>query len=82
MFMVLKISQPWDRVVPVGLMWGNDPNMNQEAFENGAKPEESWINPKAETIRLNLGGKRPSWGWNGRLNGPGEFYKICEYLPP
>jgi hypothetical protein len=53
-------------------MWGNDPDLNQAAFERGKKPIESWINPEAEKIRQKLGGQRPSWGWNGRLNGPGE----------
>ena len=52
-------------------MWGNDPQLNQEAFDKGQKVQESWINPRAEEIRLRLGGSRPSWGWNGRMNGPG-----------
>ena len=67
--------QPWDRIIPVGLMWGNDPQLNQAAFEAGDKPKESWINPRAEEIRKKLGGRRPSWGWNGRMNGPGE--QLC-----
>lgn len=61
--------QPWYRTTPLGIQWGNDPDLTQEQFERGAKVEESWINPAGEELRLHLGGSRPSWGWNGRLNG-------------
>ena len=57
-------------------MWGNDPQLNQTAFDKGEKVQESWINPRAEEIRLRLGGSRPSWGWNGRMNGPGILEKL------
>ena len=26
----------WERMVPVGVMWGNDPTLNQAAFDAGA----------------------------------------------
>ncbi|KAG8972690.1 hypothetical protein FRB90_010165 [Tulasnella sp. 427] len=69
---------PWDRLTSVGLMWGNDPDLDQAAIEGGQKAEESWINPAAEELRRDLGGKRPSWGWNGRLNGPADnFISAC-----
>ena len=49
-------SSPWRRMVPVGLMWGNDPD--------GPPLKESWINPDAPAYaRLHLGA-------DGRLNGP------------
>ncbi|KAL3451160.1 hypothetical protein BJX65DRAFT_304562 [Aspergillus insuetus] len=68
----------WDRIIPVGIMWGNDPLMNQTAFDQGSQPAESWINPEAEALRVSLGGLRPSWGWNGRLNGPADnFISSC-----
>ena len=54
-------------------MWGNDPKLTQAAYDSGQKPVESWINPRADAIRKSLGGKRPTWGWNGRLNGPGKL---------
>jgi hypothetical protein len=51
-------------------MWGNDPQLTQEEFdENRKRPVESWINPAAELLLRQLKGKRPSLGWNGRLNG-------------
>lgn len=46
----------WKKMVPVGLMWGNDP---------GAGPiTESWINPAAPAYAL------AHLGVGGRLNGP------------
>ncbi|KAJ9109363.1 hypothetical protein QFC21_000693 [Naganishia friedmannii] len=71
-------KNPWERLVVVGLQWGDDPNLTQRAFDAGARPVETWINPYAEVIRKVLGGKRPSWGWNGRLNGPADnFISSC-----
>lgn len=54
----------WERLVPVSLQWGNDPN---------AKPGdvivESYIN---EELRGKIFGwsQRPYLGWHGRANGP------------
>lgn len=53
-------------------MWGNDPEFTQKKVDEGCKPSESWINPEVEELRISLGGKRPSWGWNGRMNGPAD----------
>jgi hypothetical protein len=73
-----EVSDPWERLTAVGVQWGNDPNLNQAAVDAGKKPEESWINPRAEELRKQLGGKRPSWGYNGRLNGPADnFVSAC-----
>ena len=56
-------------------MWGNDPNLNQKAFNNGDSVNESWMDKKfsGELWRKMAfeEGKRINWGWNGRLNGPG-----------
>ena len=57
----------------VGLQWGNDPNLDQKKAEAGVSPKESWINPAAEAMRVALGGRRPGWGWHGRMNGPGKL---------
>jgi hypothetical protein len=56
-------------------MWGNDPELTQAKADAGEKPQESWINPEADTVRNSLQGTRPSWGWNGRLNGPGMIFR-------
>lgn len=47
---------PWRRMVPVGLMWGND--------SNGPPLMQSWINPDAPDYA------RQHLGVDGRLNGP------------
>jgi hypothetical protein len=49
----------WDRMVPVGAMWGNDP---ARLADNGPL-EETVINPEARPIVQHL-------GFQGRLNGP------------
>ncbi|MEO6519258.1 MAG: hypothetical protein ABIO17_09755 [Pseudoxanthomonas sp.] len=49
-------TSPWTKMVPVGLMWGNDPA--------GAPITESWINPDAPDYA------RAHLGVEGRLNGP------------
>ncbi|KAG9014731.1 hypothetical protein FRB94_010578 [Tulasnella sp. JGI-2019a] len=68
----------WDRLISVGIQWGNDPELDQAAYDSGKRPVESWINPEAEKLRKALGGKRPSWGYNGRLNGPADnFISAC-----
>lgn len=67
--------QPWERLVPIGLQWGNDPKLTQKEYDAGTRPVETWMNPAAEVIRKDLGGKRPCWGWHGRLNGPGELIR-------
>jgi hypothetical protein len=43
--------------------------MTQAAYDAGCFPNESWINPAASETLSALGGFRPFWGWNGRLNG-------------
>ncbi|KAL7903776.1 hypothetical protein GGI35DRAFT_491568 [Trichoderma velutinum] len=74
----MRKSDPWDRVVPVGLQWGDDSSWNQAKHEankaDGIGPGECWINPVANNLRKNLHGTRPFWGWNGRLNGPADNY--------
>lgn len=49
-------SSPWLKMVPVGLMWGNDPQ--------GTPLQATWINPSAPAYaKFHL-------GVDGRLNGP------------
>jgi len=52
----------WERMVPVGVMWGNDPTLDKAAFDAGARVKESWINLDLKTPQ--------HLGWLGRLNGP------------
>jgi hypothetical protein len=49
-------NSPWLKMVPVGLMWGNDPA--------GPPLTQSWINPSAPAYA------KAHLGVDGRLNGP------------
>ncbi|NSX54043.1 hypothetical protein [Parasulfitobacter algicola] len=56
----------WDRFVPVGMQWGNDPDLTSDpsGLPPGAKLQETWINPDAPAFT------RDTFGWGGRLAGP------------
>ncbi len=57
---------PWDRFVPVGLQWGNDPEHAENFLDlKGMEPlQQNWINPAAPAFA------RDTLGWGGRLAGP------------
>ncbi len=52
----------WDKMVPLGAMWGNDP----EATSPDQKLTENWINPAAPAYA------KMTLGWGGRLSGPND----------
>lgn len=52
---------PWERMVPIGLMWGNDPNVTPSNVLAGYQLQETVINRPAPVQHL---------GCAGRLNGP------------
>jgi hypothetical protein len=58
-------NSPWDKMVPLGAMWGNDPDINFELNPNAAL-QESWINPAAPSY------SKATLGWGGRLAGPND----------
>jgi hypothetical protein len=51
----------WEKMVPVGLMWGSDPKRLPSAK---TPPAETRVNPAAPAYALN------HLGWAGRMNGP------------
>jgi hypothetical protein len=55
----------WDKMVPLGAMWGNDPDVNSTA-DPKAVLNENWINPKAPLYSTQ------TLGWGGRLSGPND----------
>jgi hypothetical protein len=60
-------ARPWDRLVTLGAMWGNDPDFAREPQgkdPNGGTLRETWINTKAPPYALK------TLGWGGRLSGP------------
>lgn len=59
-------ATPWDRFVPVGIMWGNDPEFARypDGRPEGAELSETWLNPDRP------GFTDSTLGWGGRLAGP------------
>lgn len=55
----------WDKMVPLGAMWGDDPGVDSSA-KNAAPLEETWINPAAPKYST------ATLGWGGRLAGPND----------
>jgi len=59
----------WEKLVPVGLMWGNDPTLTSTQYEErGGVPKEAWINPAVAQKFFAL--PRHNLGLHGRVNGP------------
>jgi hypothetical protein len=56
-------DSPWKRMVPIGLMWGNDPGITVAMVRSGRKLQETVINSSDEVPFQHL-------GWAGRLTGP------------
>jgi len=52
----------WDKMVPLGAMWGNDP----QATSPTQPLTENWINPAAPAYA------KMTLGWGGRLSGPND----------
>jgi hypothetical protein len=60
----VKADDGWHRMMPVGLMWGNDPTLNQVAYAQGRRPVEGIVSPSCPLYARN------HLGWLGRVNGP------------
>jgi len=56
----------WDKMVPLGAMWGNDPGVNSPIKPPYPKLYETVINPKSPEY------SRETLGWGGRLSGPND----------
>lgn len=55
----------WARMVPLGAMWGNDPNLSSVITPNAAL-QESMVNPMAPLYSVE------TLGYGGRLSGPND----------
>lgn len=69
---------PWDRFVPAGAMWGNDP---ESATRPDGLPEsgaltQTWVNPKAPPFFPD------TLGWGGRLAAPMDVAVRHDVLLP
>lgn len=65
----------WDKLVPVGISWGNDPDITAEQIAAGKQLEETLINPDAPEYakkRLGIGGRL-----DGPLDGPESTCLSC-----
>lgn len=67
----IKSNDNWDKMVPLGAMWGNDPTVisplsmpNEISVDPRLK--ENWINPAAPLYA------KETLGWGGRLSGPND----------
>jgi len=81
-------ATPLDRLVPVGLMWGNDPSVTAATAGPSVRLSQTWINPDV--------GPPQHLGRAGRLNGPvdnpksscmschmtAEYKAVSDMIPP
>jgi hypothetical protein len=56
-------ADPYSKLRPVGLMWGNDPNFGPAQSQQGAKSTQTSIYEPTRPIMRH-------YGWLGRLDGP------------
>ncbi len=66
--LVYDVNAPgdaWDKMVPLGAQWGNDPDVNS-ALIPPPPLEENWNNPAAPLYATQ------TLGWGGRLSGPND----------
>jgi hypothetical protein len=61
-------TTPWERMVPIGLMWGNDPSLTPERYRTGRRPTQTRI--IAGNVMANTATDWNGLGWLERLNGP------------
>ncbi|XP_078621169.1 uncharacterized protein LOC144887659 [Branchiostoma floridae x Branchiostoma japonicum] len=66
----------WRRLVPVCLQWGNDPDLTLQRYQEGARPVQTWNNPRLRELGI-VSASRPYLGWLGRANGPVDNFKSC-----
>jgi len=70
----LKNERLWDNLVPLGVQWGNDPDITKNEItpyparktEINSDLKQTIINPSDDVPPQHL-------GWNGRLNGPADL---------
>lgn len=71
-FNVLSNSAPFSfaNLVPVGLMWGNNPGLLSSNVATYTAPREGWINPTIGDYFARFRTPTPHLGLHGRINGP------------
>lgn len=61
-------ARNWDKMVPIGLMWGNDPTLKPQNYRDGARPKQTKVIPA--NVMANAATDWKGLGWLERLNGP------------
>lgn len=56
-------NDPYAKLRPVGLMWGNDPNLGPTQYQQGARPVQTSLYPPTQPLMRH-------YGWLQRLDGP------------
>lgn len=56
-------NDPYKKLRPVGVMWGNDPTLGPSQYQQGARTKQTRLNPVTKGIMRH-------YGWLGRLDGP------------
>lgn len=69
-------ASPWDRFVPLGAQWGNDPQFARDpnGLPAGETLTQTWVNPDAPEFTDD------TLGWGGRLAGPMDVAKRHEVI--
>lgn len=68
-------TNPWLRLRPLVLMWGDDPTLTATAYQSGKHPSESWVNSESPIVKYRTNPPTAVTppnvlGWAGRGNGP------------
>jgi hypothetical protein len=74
----LENEDRWENLMPVGIMWGNDPTNNKSDYN--PYPTKTVINSNLKETIINPSKDLPAMhlGWNSRLNGPVDnSYSSC-----
>jgi hypothetical protein len=66
------IGSVWEKMVPLGAMWGNDPGVNSPLTPPFPELYETVINPDAPYYSTE------TLGWGGRLSGPNDGAVVQE----
>ncbi len=69
----------WKNLIPLGIQWGNDPDVNDggNGTYSNPVPSVTRINPNLKQTIINPDESElppTHLGWNGRLNGPADNY--------
>jgi hypothetical protein len=67
-------KNPYKNLQPVGLQWGDDPTVRDDKVN--PEPTRTAYNEKLKETIINRSPDLPPQhlGWNGRLNGPADYY--------